>query len=480
MFIFQLLINGKWQDAHSGDRQMLLNPATEQVIASLPFGGQVDAVAAVDAAAAAFERWKKTTPYERAIILNKAADYILVHAESFAAITTEESGKPLSESLAEWRSAANYLYWNAEEAKRNYGRTIPARVANRRIQVLHQPLGVVASITAWNFPVYNLVRTWAAALAAGCTVIGRPSEYTPRSAMLLASALQAAELPVGVLNVVHGKAAEIGQVFLQDSRVRKLAFTGSTAVGKQLMAGAAHTVTRLALELGGNAPVLVFPDIADPQQFARQAFQWKMRNCGQVCVTPQRFYVHESILPAVTHTLLEVAQEQVLGNGLDPRTTIGPLINAKQRANIERLVHTSCQQGANLLAGGTRPAHLSHGYFYQPTVLADVQPGMPVYEEEIFGPIFPLIPFRDGAEALRLANQTEVGLAAFVFTSNLNTAIRVSEALEFGMVCVNDWLPATPEAPFGGVKQSGLGRECGAEGFLEYTETKTIFFGGLE
>jgi succinate-semialdehyde dehydrogenase len=478
-FKLKQLINGTWVDANKGSTWDLVNPATEEIIQQVPFGDASDAAAAIDAASTAFKTWSQTTPYERGEILWKAAEWILAWAEELGKITTEESGKPHGEATVEWRSAANYLKWFAEEGKRAYGRIIPARVGTRRIQVIYQPLGVVGTITAWNFPIYNIVRTWAAALAAGCTVVGRPSEYTPRSGMLLAQALHESGAPAGVINCINGDPASMGQAMLDDERVRKIAFTGSTRVGKLLMEGAAKTVTRLALELGGNAPILIFPD-TNLDDIVQKSVAWKYRNCGQVCVSPQRFFVHSQIVEEFTERAAALTQKVVVGNGLVAGTEVGPLINAKQRDRVEQMVAESVKMGAEVVTGGNRPNHLTKGYFYQPTVMTSLTPDMPLYQEEIFGPVLPVIPFDDVDTALAMANATEYGLAAFVHTNDLNTALRVSERLEYGMVCINDWLPATPEAPFGGVKQSGMGRETGLEGLHEYMETKTLFIGGVQ
>ncbi len=477
-FTFKQLINGQWVDAINGGRWPLVNPATETVLMDVPFGDAEDACAAINAAAAAFPAWAGQTPYQRAEVLTGAAAWILERAEALARFTTEECGKPLAEALAEWRSAANYLIWFAEEGKRAYGRTIPARAANRRILVTHQPVGVVGTITAWNFPVYNVVRAWAAALAAGCAVVGRPSEYTPRSAMLLARALHESGAPAGVINIINGHPADMAQVMLDDPRLRKISFTGSTRVGKLLMDGASRTVKRLALELGGNAPVIIFPDV-DVEQAARAAVAWKYRNCGQTCVTPQRFFVHRRIVQAFTEQAAALASRLRVGDGLRQDTEVGPLINAAQRDRVETLVAEAVAAGASAPVGGGRPAELPRGYFYRPTVITGLSPEMRLYREEIFGPVLPIIPFDDAETALQMANDTEYGLTAYVLTNDLNTAVKMAEGLQFGMVGINDWLPATPEAPFGGVKQSGLGRECGQEGLEDYMETRTIFIGGL-
>jgi acyl-CoA reductase-like NAD-dependent aldehyde dehydrogenase len=478
-FQFKQLINNEWVDAANGGVWDLINPASEEVIQQVPYGDDADAEAAIDAASAAFKEWSRTTPYKRAAVLHKAADWIRANDKELARITTEESGKPFSESLGEWRSAPHYLDWAAEEAKRIYGRSIPAMAPNRRIQVQYQPVGVVGTITAWNFPVYNVVRAWSSALAAGCTVVGRPSEYTPRSAMLIAQALHEAGAPPGVINLINGDPEAMGQVMLNDPRCRKISFTGSTRVGKLLMDGASRTVTQLALEMGGNAPVLVLPDVGNVAKFAKTAVAWKCRNAGQVCVAPQRFYVHSQIVEEFVSEAKTAVESQVLGSGLERETTMGPLINAAQRERIEQMVADTTAAGADIISGGQRPDHLPRGYFYEPTLLLNVGPGMPLHDQEIFAPILPVIPFDSIEDALAQANATDYGLAAFVFTHDLNSALHLSEELEYGMVCVNDWLPATPEAPFGGVKQSGLGRESGREGLYEYLEEKTVFFGGV-
>jgi acyl-CoA reductase-like NAD-dependent aldehyde dehydrogenase len=476
-FPFQQLINGAWVNASNGAVWELVNPSTEQVIAEIPYGGAEDARAALDAAAAAQPEWAKLTAYERAAILQRAAAWIRARIDTLAAITTEESGKPLREATGEWNTGANLLDWFAEEGKRTHGRLIPSRFASKRISVQHQPVGVVGVITAWNFPVYNPARAWAAALAAGCAVVGRPSEFTPRSAMLYAQALHESGAPAGVVNVINGDPDAMGRAMLDDPRCRKISFTGSTRVGKLLMDGASRTVTRLALEMGGNAPVLIFPDV-DVEKIARQAVASKFRNNGQVCIAPQRFYVHSQIVEEFVDVAAQTAQALRVGPGADPVTDVGPLINARQRDRVEQLVRLAAADGAQVLAGGSRPAGLERGFFYAPTVLINVTPDMDVYREEIFGPVMPILPFSDPDEALALANAMEYGLAAYVHTHDVYTHLRMVEGLDYGIVSVNEWFPSAPEAPFGGMKGSGMGRECGTEGLLEYMEVKTVFLGG--
>jgi acyl-CoA reductase-like NAD-dependent aldehyde dehydrogenase len=474
---FRQFIGGEWTGAANGGTWDLVNPATEEIIDLLPYGDAIDAAAALDAAADAFPSWSEKTPYERAALLEKTAGIIRSNADEFAKITTAESGKPLDQAKAEWLSAPNYFLWAAEQAKRVYGRTIPARIPGRRIDVTYRPVGVVGLITAWNFPIYNQTRSITSALAAGCTIVSRPSEYTPRSAMLIMACLQEAGLPSGVANLVNGEPHPIGQAFLDDPRLRKISFTGSTRVGKILMDGASRTVTRLALELGGNAPVIVFPDTPDVAKLAADGVTAKVRNAGQVCVAPQRFYVHDRIADEFAEVAVAASERQVVGDGADPGTTVGPLINATQRDRVDRIVHETAEQGGQVRTGGVRPDR--RGYFYQPTVVTDVKPGTPLHEEEVFGPVMPVVEFSNIDDVVAMANATEYGLAAFIHTSDLNTALRVSERLEYGMVGINDWYVATPEAPFGGVKQSGLGRESAEEGIAEYLEAKTRYFGGV-
>jgi acyl-CoA reductase-like NAD-dependent aldehyde dehydrogenase len=477
MRAFKQLIDGAWVDAANGGTWDLLNPATEEVLAAIPFGDAADVFAAIDAAERAFPEWSRLTSYQRGRVLEDAAAVIEANLDEFATVTTEESGKPLAQARAEWAGAPNQLRWAAGEAQRLNGRWIPARIPGRRIDVIYQPIGVVGMITAWNFPVYNQMRAISAALAVGCTVVTRPSEFTPRSAMLIGHAFMEAGLPAGVLNVVNGEPEPMGQVMLADRRVRKIHFTGSTRVGRLLMDGASETVTRLSLELGGNAPVLIFPDATDLAAVARNAMSTKVRNNGQVCISPQRFYVHDSVVDEFTEIAVATAEEQVVGNGLDPATTVGPLINARQRDRLDDIVTSSVDQGAKVLTGGERLG--GAGYFYQPTVITNVTPEVAVHNEEVFGPVMPVLSFGDVDEAIAWANDTDYGLAAYLFTRDLATAFKVSEELEFGMIGINDWFPSTPEAPFGGMKQSGLGREAGSEGILEYVEPKTRYFGGL-
>lgn len=474
---FSQLIGGERLGAASGETYELVNPATEQTVDRLPFGNGDDAVRAIDAAASAFRTWSQTSPYERAEILEAAAGLLIERADEYATVTTEESGKPIAQSRAEWLSAPNYLIYAAEEAKRLGGRWVPSRLPGRRIDVTYSPMGVVGIVTAWNFPVYNLNRAASSALAAGCTVVMRPSSYTARSGMLYAEALVDAGAPPGVVNLICGDAASMSTVMLEDPRVRKIAFTGSSQVGKSLMEASAKTVTRLALELGGNAPVIVFADVEDLAAVAAGGVTAKLRNCGQVCISPQRYYVQASVHDDFVSLAADAMRRERLGDPMDPGTSVGPLINSSQRDSVVSLVDRTVAAGAAVVVGGSVPD--SPGYFYEPTLLTDVDPTSPLMNEEVFGPVLPVVAFDGIDDVIEAANATEYGLASFVWTSSIKTAMRVSEELEYGLVGINDWYPVTPEAPFGGFKQSGIGRESGSEGVAEYCEVKARYWGGV-
>jgi acyl-CoA reductase-like NAD-dependent aldehyde dehydrogenase len=477
-FSYQQHIDGAWTEAAGGGRWEVINPATEEVVRSVPFGGREDCRAAIEAASRAFPAWSRRTPYDRGAILARAAARMREMADEAAHAMVLECGKPLVQARGEWMVGADLFDWFAEEGKRAYGRTIPSRVATKRMTVLRQPLGVVGVITAWNFPAYNPARAWAAALAAGCTVVGRASEFTPLTAMAMTQALVEAGLPPGVLNLINGDPEAMGQEMLDHPACRKISFTGSVRVGKILMDGASRTVTRLSLELGGNAPVIVLPDV-DLEAVAAGAITGKFRNNGQVCVAPQRFLVHRRVADAFAESVAGRAASLRLGSGLDAAVQVGPLINARQRDRVASLVEGATGQGVAVRAGGGRPAAFSRGYFFEPTVLSGVKPDMPVFREEIFGPVMPIVAFDELDEAITLANLTPYGLAAYVWTNDLRASVKASEALEFGMVGVNEWAPHATEAPFGGWKQSGLGHESGSEGLSEYLETKLVAVGGL-
>ena len=472
---YKLLIDGNWTDALDGENWQVVNPATEAPVAAVPFGGAAEVEAAIDAADRALPAWQGMTAYERGAILRDVADELRSRADELAPIMTAECGKPLGEAKGEWGACADLFDWFAEEGKRAYGRAIPARKADKRLLSLPQPLGVVATITAWNFPAYLLARKWAGALAAGCTIVGRPSELTPMSAMALANVMVEAGIPRGVVNLVNGEPQTMGAALLADPRVRKLSFTGSQRVGQLLMRGAAAGIKKLGMELGGSAPVLVFAD-SDMQWAAQQGVLAKFRNNGQVCISPTRFYVEQPALEDFLDAAKVETEKLVVGDGMRAEVTNGPMVSAAGRDKVEHFVADALGKDAALVCGGARPP-LERGYFYQPTVLTDVTSAMQIGCDEVFGPVMAVSAFQTVDEALRLANATPYGLAGYVMTRDLSTATRCYEGLDFGIVGVNDMVPATAEAPFGGSKTSGFGREGGQEGLYEYMEQKFVSIG---
>jgi len=478
MYNYQQSIGGKWREASTGGTWDVVNPATEEVIRTVPFGNEEDCRLAIDAADAAFREWSRKTAYERAAHLKRAAQLMRERNADLARTTVLESGKPLLQAKGEWGVAADLFEWFAEEAKRAYGRWVPSRSPAKRQLVIKQPVGVVGLITAWNFPAYNVARACAAALAAGCAVVIRPSEYTPLTAMEMVNILLEAGLAGGEVNLINGEPESMGQQMLRHPKCAKLHFTGSQRVGKLLMDGASKTVTRLSLELGGNAPVLIFPDV-DLEQVAASAVTAKFRNGGQVCISPQRFFVHAAIAQKFASCVTSLVSKLRLGNGLEPECNVGPLINARQRDRVEEMVEVARSSGAAISIGGRRPSSQPRGYFYEPTVVTDLPAETPLFQDELFGPVMPLATFDDADHAIEQANSTRYGLSAYVWTNDLRTAFRTAERLEFGMVGVNEWTPQSTEVPFAGWKESGLGRESGAEGLEEYLETKLIALGGI-
>lgn len=470
-------INGEWVGAVDEGTIPLINPATEEIITSLSFAGAADARLAIEAAQAAFPAWSRTTPYARAAILKKGAQLIRDNLDRFAKDMVLESGKPLAEAKGEWNVAANLFEWYAEEGKRAYGRVIPTNRPDKRSSVIYQPLGVIGVITAWNFPAYNPARAWAAALAAGCTVVAKPAETTPLSAIRMVEALVEAGVPKGVLNLLIGDAPAIGEAMLDHPALRKISFTGSTRVGKLLMDGASRTHTRLSLELGGNAPVLIFDDV-DVEAIARAAAVARFRNNGQVCIAPQRFYVQEKIYAEFARLLTGYVAALKVGGGFEEGVQVGPLITLKQRDSILALLEQVAGEDVQVLTGGHRVE--GKGYFIQPAVVACTGAFSSLEKQEIFGPVLPLFSFHGMEDVIAKANDTEYGLAAYVFTNNLQTAIQASERLEYGIVGINEWAPHGTESPFGGWKYSGQGHESGAEGLYEYLEKKLISIGGLK
>jgi len=471
-----LYVDGKWRHAVSGQTFAVTNPATSQVLAQISAAGTEDVREAVNAADSAFPAWSARTAYERSGYLYDAHRLMLERADELAWLMTTEQGKPLRTARIEVQYAADFLIWFAEEAKRVYGQTIPSARADQRFLVMHQPVGVVGAVTPWNYPISMLTRKIAPALAAGCTVVLKPAKQTPLCAVEVFRILHEVGVPAGVVNLVTAAQARIvGDEFLSNPAVRKLTFTGSTEIGKQLAQGAAASIKRVSLELGGHAPFIVFPD-ADPAHAARGASLVKFLNTGQACICPNRIFVHRSIAEPFLSVLAERVGRLKAGNGLDEGITIGPLIDEGALAKMDEHVSDAVGKGATLVCGGQRLTGEAYdaGTFFAPTVLTDVTPEMMIYREETFGPIAPVIVFDDEDEVIRMANDTDYGLAAYLYTKDISRAIRVSEALRFAIVGVNDINPTSAAAPFGGMKESGLGREGGQEGIVEYLETKLV------
>jgi len=472
-----LFINGVWTASGSKKTFDVKNPADGSLIATVADGDVADVNAAIDAANAAFLTWKSTLPYDRARILKRWNELILENVDALADLLTVEQGKPLSESRAEIIYGASFIEWFAEEARRVYGRTIPTFKDGARIIVTREPVGVCAAITPWNFPNSMITRKVAPALAAGCTVILKPAEATPLSALALAALAEEAGMPKGVLNIITTtQSAAVGQALCASPIVRKLSFTGSTEVGRKLMEQCASTLKRLSLELGGNAPLIVFDD-ADLNKAVAGAVASKFRNAGQTCVCANRIYVQREIYGAFTAKFKAAVAELKVGDGHDKDVGIGPLIDEAALMKVEDLVKDAMTKGAEVVLGGRR--HKLGGLFYEPTVLGGATPDMKLKDIEIFGPVAPLYAFDTETDLVRAANDVEHGLAAYFYTGDLGRAFRVAEALEYGMVGVNEGLISTAVAPFGGVKQSGFGREGAEEGMQEYLNVKYTLIGGL-
>ena len=469
-------INGQWMGADNGETLPVTNPATGELVASVPRCGAAETERAIAAAETAFVRWRETTAVERARILRRWFDLLMTHQEDLARIMTAEQGKPLAEARGEIAYAAAYVEWFAEEARRVYGDVIPAPARDRQIVVTKEPVGVCAAITPWNFPSAMITRKVAPALAAGCTIILKPAEQTPLSALALAELAERAGVPAGVFSVVTGEARAIGGVMTASPVVRKLTFTGSTEVGRLLMAQCAPTIKKLSLELGGNAPFIVFDD-ADLDAAVAGALASKYRNAGQTCVCSNRFLVQAGVYEAFAAKLAAAVAGLKVGNGVEEGVTQGPLIDDAAINKVEGLVQDAVAKGARVVCGGQR--HALGRTWYEPTVLADVRRDMDVAREEIFGPVAPLFCFSTEEEAIQIANDTEFGLAAYFYSKDHARVWRVSRQLEYGMVGINTGLISTEVAPFGGVKASGLGREGSRYGLEEYMEIKYLALGGL-
>jgi len=477
LFRQQCYVDGAWVDAPDGKTVAVSNPASGEPLGTVPSLGAKETEAAVAAAHAAFPAWAAKTAKERGAVLRRWYELIVAHADDIGTMMTAEQGKPLAEARGEVTYAASFVEWFAEEAKRMYGDVIPGHQADKRILVLRQPVGVVAAITPWNFPAAMITRKVAPALAAGCTVVCKPASQTPFTALALAELADRAGIPKGVFNVVTGSARAIGGVLTGDARVRKLSFTGSTEIGKQLMAQCAGTMKKVSLELGGNAPFIVFDD-ADLDAAVAGAIASKYRNTGQTCVCANRLLVQAGVYDAFTAKLVEAVKKLAVGDGLKGATDQGPLIDESALAKVEEHVTDAVAKGAKVALGGKR--HALGGTFYEPTVLTWVTPDMKVAGEETFGPVAPLFRFETEEEAIRMANDTEFGLAAYFYTRDLARSWRVSEALEYGIVGLNTGLISTEVAPFGGVKESGMGREGSKYGLMDFTEIKYVCVGGVQ
>jgi len=469
-------IAGEWQGADDGAAFDVVNPATGEVIATVPRMGAAETRRAIDSANAAWPAWRASTAKQRAVVLRKWHDLMLENADDLALILTTEQGKPLAEAKGEIQYAASFLEWFAEEGKRVNGDTIPTPASDKRIVVTKEPVGVCAAITPWNFPAAMITRKVGPALAAGCPIIVKPAEATPLSALALAVLAERAGVPRGVFNVVTGEPKAIGAEMTGNPVVRKLSFTGSTPVGRLLMAQCAPTVKKVSLELGGNAPFIVFDD-ADLDAAVAGAIASKYRNSGQTCVCTNRFYVHDKVYDAFADKLRAAVEQLQVGRGTEAGVTQGPLINEAAVLKVESHIEDALAKGARVLTGGKRHA-LGHGFF-EPTVLADVTPDMKVARDETFGPLAPLFRFSSDDEVIRLANDTEFGLASYFYSRDIGRVWRVAEALEYGMVGINTGLISNEVAPFGGVKQSGLGREGSHYGIDDYVVVKYMCVGGV-
>ena len=468
-----LYINGQWTGDNL-EKVEVRNPATGELVSKVPKGGRKEALYAVQAAADAFEQWTEKTAYDRAKVLKRYFDLIIEHEQELAEIMTKEMGKPLAEAKGEVHYAANYIEWYAEQAKRIYGETIPTHDANKRLQVWKKPVGVVAAITPWNFPAAMLTRKMGPALAAGCTVVIKPSSETPLTAMKLVDLADEAGFPKGVINIVTGSSNEIGEVFLTDKRVRKVTFTGSTEVGKVLMKQGADTVKKLSLELGGHAPIIVLND-ADIDKAVDGVISSKFRNAGQTCVCGNRIYVQSKIYDSFVEKFANKVKHLRVGNGMEKGVDIGPLINPAAVKKVDHHVQDAVKHGAKVVVGGVQPDE--KGNYYMPTVIKDAGSDMLIMNEETFGPVAPVQRFETMEEAIKLANDTPYGLAAYVFTESVSQGTKVIEKLDFGIVGWNDGAPSAVQAPFGGMKESGLGREGGHQGIDDFLETQYVSIG---
>ncbi len=473
---FGQFIEGKWQSSAKKETYDVINPATEEIIGKASKAAPSDVEKALKSAEKGFEIWKKTPSWKRASIIRKIADLIRKKKEVLAKWLTLEVGKPLTEGLGEVSGAADIFEWNAEETKRIYGQTVESRFENTRMHVYYQPVGVVAALVPWNFPIVLASRKISTALAAGCSVICKPDVITPGCVMEMMDIMNEAGVPAGVVNLLSGDPASISSQLISSDIVKKVSITGSTRVGKLILKQAADKVQRVTMELSGHAPFIVFDDV-DIQKVAEMAIAAKFRNNGQVCISPSRFYIHENKKDEFTKSFVEKTKKLKIGNGLDKGVQLGPMTTKKRLNEIEELVEKTKQEGAQILCGGKRPASFNKGYFYEPTVFDNVKDSFTIMKQEAFGPLVPITTFKDYDEVIERANNHELGLASYVYTNSMEKAHKTSELMETGVVAVNTPIVAVAETPFGGIKQTGYGREGGSMGIKDYLNIKYTHFG---
>lgn len=467
-----LYVNGEWVKANDESQFEVYNPSTKELVAKVPRAGSDETRVAIEGAAAAFTSWSKLTAEKRASYMLRLRDLMLEHTEELASIMSMEMGKAFTEAKGEVTYAAGFLTWYAEEGRRIYGETIPASAENKRLFVIKQPIGVVAAITPWNFPLAMMTRKLGPAMAAGCTGVVKPASQTPLTALAFAKLAEMADIPKGVINIVAGSTKAISDEIFSNKIVRKISFTGSTDVGKDLVVQSANQLKKLSLELGGHAPYIVFAD-ADLQKAVKGVVASKFRNAGQTCVCANRIYVHKDVKDEFANLFVEEVKKLTVGNSLDETVDVGPLVNESGLEKVLEHVEDAIGKGATLLVGGEKYTE-ENGYFYQPTVLDNVTNEMKIMKEETFGPVAPITVFETDEEVIEAANDTEYGLASYIYTKDITRAIHVAESLDFGIIGLNDALPGVPQAPFGGMKESGYGREGGHQGIRDYLEEKYI------
>ena len=473
---FGQFIDGKWQRSLSGETYDVINPATEEVIGKVSKANKEDVQLAIKSAAKGLILWKNTSPWERAKVLRRISELIRKKIDILSKWMTIEVGKPLSEGPGEINGAADIFEWNSEETKRIYGEINQSRFPNTRIHVYYQPVGVVAALVPWNFPIILAARKISTALAAGCSVIVKPDVITPGSVMQLIDICNEAGVPPGVINLLSGDPASIASELITSDTIKKISITGSTRVGKLILKQAADKVQRVTMELSGHSPFIVFDDV-DIDKVTDMAIAAKFRNNGQVCISPNRFYIHENKKDEFTKKIVEKTKKLKIGNGLNKDTNLGPLTTKKRLSEFELLIEKTKKEGGTVLCGGKRPSNFNKGFFYEPTVFDNVKDNFTIMREEPFGPVIPLLTFKNFEEVIERANNNDLGLASYIYTNNLEKANRASELIETGTVAVNTAVVAVAEAPFGGIKQTGYGREGGSMAIKDYLNIKYTHFG---